>query len=147
MRNRAVSTTISYTLTLTIATLLVTGLVVTGSDFVSDRQTEVVREELSVIGQQVASDLAQADRLVRAADNSDPTVAITRTYPERVAGGNYQITLEPAENDIVLESTDPDVTVSITINTATPYADSSVDGGRVRVVYDTGGSQLEVQND
>ena len=147
MRNRAVSTTISYTLTLTIATLLVTGLVVAGGNFVSDRQTEVVREELSVIGQQVASDLAQADRLVRAADRSDPTVTITRAYPERVAGGNYRISLDTTDDNIVLESTDPAVTVTVSIVTVTPYGDSSVDGGRVRVIYDDSSSQLEVQND
>jgi hypothetical protein len=147
MNDRAVSTTISYTLTLTIATLLVTGLVVAGSDFVENRQTEVVREELSVIGQQVASDLAQADRLVRAADSTDPTVEITRTYPKRVAGGSYQITLDQSEETVELESVSPDVTVTVNIDTVTTYADSSVDGGRVRVVYNSGGSQLEVQND
>ncbi|MFC7028484.1 hypothetical protein ACFQH8_15745 [Halomicroarcula sp. GCM10025710] len=61
--DRAVSTALGYVLTLSIASLLVTGLIIAGSGFVEDRREQVVREELTVIGQQIGADLARADRL------------------------------------------------------------------------------------
>lgn len=146
MDRRAVSTTLSYTLTLTIATLLVTGLVIAGSDFVNDRREQVIREELEVIGQQVAADLAQGDRLVRAADSSSPTVNLIRNYPERVARTGYQLTLDTTNDEIVLKSVDPEITVTVGMKTSTSITtDTSVNGGKANIVYT--GSQLEVQND
>ncbi|MBV0901804.1 DUF7266 family protein [Haloarcula salina] len=144
MDSRAVSTTLSYTLTLTIATLLVTGLVVAGSDFVNDRREEVVREELAVIGQQVASDLSQADRLVQAAHGGSPTVELRRSYPERVAGSGYRISLDGPNDRVVLESVEPSLSVTVDIRTTSAMGTSAVDGGVVVVTYDS--SQLEARN-
>ncbi|WP_423999376.1 DUF7266 family protein [Haloarcula salina] len=144
MDNRAVSTTLSYTLTLTIATLLVTGLVVAGSDFVNDRREEVVREELAVIGQQVASDLAQADRLVQAAHGGSPTVTLRRSYPERVAGSGYRISLDGPNDRVALESVEPSLSVTVDIETTSAMGTSTVNGGVVVVTYESG--QLEVRN-
>lgn len=149
--SRAVSTTLSYTLTLSIATLLVTGLLIAGSEYVTDRREEVIRDELTVVGEQVAADLARADRLVVAGkegngDAGDDTISVRldQTFPERVSGSTYQISLAPATDEVVLTATDPAVTVTVSVTTETGVADSTVDGGTVRIEYDSSDDELEV---
>lgn len=144
---RAVSTTFGYTLTLAIASILVTGLLITGTTFVDDRREEVVEDELTVIGHQIASDLARADRLVQAADSSgsDLTVELDQRFPERLAGSTYRIALEPSNDRLVLRTSAVRVTVGLGQQTA--LGESTASGGVVRVVYvDAGGGRLEVHD-
>lgn len=145
--DRGVSTTISYVLTFAIAGILVTGLLIAGGEFVDDRREQVIRTELRVIGQQVASDLGRADRLVQAANDSDPsTVRLNQTFPRRVSGSSYQITIATENPDtLVLESVDPAlrVTVNFSVRTAIE-TDSTSDGGVIQVHYDTSGDQLVI---
>ncbi|MFC6864527.1 hypothetical protein ACFQGE_13805 [Halomicroarcula sp. GCM10025817] len=138
--DRAVSTALGYVLTLSIASLLVTGLLVAGSGFVEDRREQVVREELTVIGQQVGSDLARADRLVLAADSSggDLTVQLNRTYPDRVTGSPYRIAVDKSSEQVVLAASKPEVTVTVGVTHETPLRDSSADGGNIQLAYDSG---------
>jgi hypothetical protein len=137
--DRAVSTALGYVLTLSIASLLVTGLLVAGSGFVEDRREQVVREELTVIGQQVGSDLARADRLVLAADSSggDLTVQLNRTYPDRVTGSPYRIAIDPPDG-VVLTASKPDITVTVSVKSDTALGPSSADGGDIQLAYDSG---------
>lgn len=67
MSDRGTSTTLSYVLTLSIATVLVGGLIVAGSTFVKDNREEVIRQELQVIGEHIASNIEQVDRYAVAA--------------------------------------------------------------------------------
>lgn len=145
--DRAVSTALNYTMTLAIASILVTGLLYTSTSFVDDRRGEVVRDELTVIGQQVASDLARADRLVTAADSDGAalTVTVSQTFPERVAGRTYRLHLDPSADRLVLESGQQDVRVTVGLTLQTDLGDSTADGGTVRIVYVDSGS-LEVRN-
>ena len=136
--DRGVSTALGYVLTLSIATLLVTGLLVAGGDFVNDRREQVVRDELTVIGQQVSADLARADRMVAAADSSDPTVQVNKTYPDRVTGSTYLIGLDPANDRIILASSDPEISITIDIVHRTSLGDSTADGGTIQIAYDSG---------
>ena len=141
--DRAVSSTLNYVLSLGIMAILVTGLLSAGGGFVEDRQEEVIRSELEVIGQQVASDIQRADRLVTAGDGNQ-RVELTQTLPEEISGSRYRMSLETSPAQLVLTSDDPERTVSVRLQTTTPLAASKVDGGTVRVVYNSG--QLEVTN-
>lgn len=146
--DRAVSTALGYVLTLSIATLLVTGLLVAGSGFVDDRREQVVRDELTVIGQQVSADLARADRLVGAADSSGAslTVAVNKTYPDRVTGSAYQVELDPSNDRLVLSSDSPEITISIDIVHRTDLGASTADGGIIQVAYDSSTGELVIRD-
>lgn len=142
---RAVSTTMGYVLVLGIVTLLLTGLLFASTDFVTDQREGTVRNELRVVGQQVADDLAAADRLVRASDGGT-AVTVARDLPDEVTGSPYTVDVDLGAGPpvtVVLESSDPEVTVEVNVWVETDVAASTVTGGRIEVVYT--GSALEVQ--
>lgn len=145
MDSRAVSSTLSYTLTLAIASLLVTGLLVAGNDFVNDRREEVIREELRVIGEQVAADIARVDRLARAGDDVDE-LAINRSYPDQVAGSEYDVTLSTSPKEVTLTSVDPEISVRVAVEIQNGVASppQTVDGGAIEISFD--GSDLVIRN-
>ncbi|GCF14598.1 hypothetical protein Harman_25330 [Haloarcula mannanilytica] len=147
---RAVSTPLGYALTLAITAILVTGLLVAGTGFVEQRQESVIREELSVIGQQVAADFARVDRLVVAADSSGTSLTATtrQTFPERVSGSSYRLSLDPSAERLVLTSAAPEVRVTVSVTNRTTLRESTVDGGTVAVTYNgTHGSDALEVND
>jgi hypothetical protein len=136
--DRAVSSTLGYVLTLAISAILVTGLITAGGNYVANEREQVVRDQLSVIGQQVAADVERADRLVRAAPaGTEPaTVRINQTFGDDVTGTNYRISLDPSgSNTVVVESFDPDISVSIRVTSRTAIAESSADGGPIQIQY------------
>lgn len=144
--DRAVSTTVGYVLALGIVTLLLTGLLFAGTDFVAGQREQTVRNELRVLGQQVADDLAAVDRLVRASD-SGTAVTVVLALPEEVTGSAYTIDVDPAAGQpttLVLQSADPEVTVEVRVRVATGVVASTVTGGEIEIVYT--GSALAVQN-
>ncbi|WP_058995067.1 hypothetical protein [Haloarcula sp. CBA1127] len=144
-RNRAVSTTLSYTLSLAIASILVSGLLIAGGNFVESRQEQVIRDELEVVGQQVAADITRIDRLVVAADN-DPTARLNHTFPARVSGTGYRVSIDSTADELTLKSTAPEVSVTVSLTTRTALGDSSAGGGVITVFYDESNDQLEVQD-
>jgi hypothetical protein len=144
---RAVSTTLSYVLALAIATLLVTGLIIAGGGYVDSQREQVVRDELTVVGQQLAADVERADRLVRAGDtDSSMTVTVNQTFSNRVTGTNYRMRLVPSEQELVLNTTRPDVSVRIGLNSETDLGASTVGGGTVQIRYDEADDHLEVRD-
>ena len=139
---RGVSTALGYVLTLSVATLLVGGLLVGLGSFVDDHRTGTARDELRVIGQQVASDLSAADRL--AGIGSPTEVRLHRQLPDSVTGSTYRI--EVTDGDpvrIELRTTTPEVVVELTVHLETPVVDSDVGGGDFLVRLTPGG-ELEV---
>jgi len=144
---RGQSTTLDYTLTLGVAALVVTGLVAAAGDFVTGQREQVVRTELGVVGQQLAGELVAADRLVQAG-NSTGTLAMNATMPRRVAGASYTVVVAQSGGThwLNLTSNNPDVTVSVRVETATDVATGRVKGGTVDIVYDAGADQLEVRS-
>lgn len=146
--DRAVSTVVGYVLTLGISSLLVIGLLVGTGGFVSDQRTETVHDELRVIGQQIATDLASADTLVLAGGEE---VRIARNLPSDVTGVPYRIEISPgAPTTVRLTTEDPAVSVAVTVRTTTdvgPAGGVTLAGGDLVVEYDTGTSQLEVHDD
>jgi hypothetical protein len=144
MPDRGVSTALGYVLALAMTALLITGLLVAGGDFVRDSQKQVVRQELQVVGNHVASNIELADRLAVAGDDTHE-VTITRSLPEQVTGASYGIELV-AESDpyLRLNSTRPDVSVEIEVDNSTALGDSYADGGDVTVELDSG--ELVIRN-
>jgi len=147
--SRAVSTTLGYVLALAIATLLVTGLIIAGGSYVDSQREQVVRDELTVVGQQLAADIERADRLVRAGDpgpSNAVTVRVNQTFSNSVTGANYRVTLEPSEQELVLNTTRPEVGIRIGLTTETDLGESTVGGGTVQIRYDQGDDHLEVRD-
>lgn len=142
---RAQSTALDYTLSLALATIVITGLFIAAGDFVSSQRERVVRTELGVLGERIIADLTAADRLVEAGSGST-TVIVNQSLPQQVTGVPYRITVNVNGGDqwMNLSTQTPDVSVAIRFDTGTAVAERSVTGGDVSVVY-TGG-KLEVRS-
>lgn len=150
---RGISTTLGYALSLTVATLLVGGLLIAGGGFVEDQRERTVRSELRVIGQQVSTDVGATDRLASTAETGD-VVVVSRDLPAEVTGVRYTIAVETDESDeyLTLSTDSPDVSVRVNLAAETPVAGTEVSGGdvQVRVAYgpdDSKTLELEVQDD
>lgn len=149
MSERAVSTTVSYVLALAVATILVGGLIVAGSTFVEERREAVVEQELRVVGEHLAGNIEQVDRYARAPQTVE-AARITQTYPSRVTGSGYVVTLrgDVSQPQLQLNASNPDVRVTVNVTVQEDVATESVaNGGRIVAVYDTGAGELEIQND
>lgn len=143
MSDRGVSTTVGLTLNLAVATLLVTGLLIGAGDLVDDRQDAATREELRVVGQRIAANIEEADRMAGAGGSE---VRVATSLPDRAAGTAYVITVDGTvgARRVVLTSESTGVTVSVPFRSSTPVETVTVSGGPVEVVLTAGGS-LEVR--
>jgi len=128
-----------------VASLAITGLFLAAGDFVTDQREEVVRTELGVVGEQLAGEVLAADRLVQSGDTG--TLALETSLPDDVAGASYTVAVAdtPTGQWLNLTSQDPDITVTVRLETETPLEPDTVGGGRVSVVYDPGADHLEVR--
>lgn len=147
---RAVSPVFGYVLTLSVATLLVGGLLISAGGFVDDQRRNTAESELRVVGQQVSADISAADRLART-DGAEE-IRVGRTIPEGVVGSPY--TLEVVEDGgptspyLELSASRPDVTVVVGIASKTNVStDGSADGGRIVVAYNQTSSEVVLRND
>jgi len=146
-RTRAVSTTLSYVLTLAIATILITGLIIAGGGYVDSQRQQVIRDELTVVGQQLAADIERADRLVRAGDNrTNMKVRVNQSFSNTVTGAPYEITLDASQSELILNTSRPEVTVRVGITNGTDLGESTVLGGDLQIRYNETGRHLEVRN-
>lgn len=144
---RAVSTTLGYVLTLGITMLLITGLVAAAGTYVETQREQVIRSELTVIGEQLSADLGAIDRLARTWGTDREVV--TRQLPTDVAGTSYTVEVvnpgPPGSGSYLrLTSTDPELTVEVDLELNTAIAGGSVGGGDLEIVYD--GTDLEVHD-
>ena len=151
---RGVSVTVGYILMFTVAMLLMGVLLAGAGGLMESQSQQVITDELTVIGNQLASNIQEADRLavVGAADadatetGDEPTVELTVRLPERVAGTGYLVEVE--HGTITLSTTNPDVEVTV------PYPDPDTElaesdrlaGGDLRITYNPEDDQLEVRS-
>jgi hypothetical protein len=132
---RAASITLSYVIAIAIATVLVTGLFIAGGNFVDRQQDAVVRNELSVVGQRLASDIERVDRLV-VAGRGDTTVRLNQSTPTTTAGTRYDVRLVTSGSPaVVLDAEGAGASVSVPVSNRTPLGAASVDSGATTVVY------------
>jgi hypothetical protein len=136
---RAVSTTVNYVLALAISSLLVSGLLIAGGNFVDGERQRVTSDELAVLGGQLAEGYVDADGL--AETGSVDRLAVRVTLAERAAGSGYTVavvnrsspTTDPYRYDLVLESEAADVSTTVSVRTNRQAVETTVDGGRVVV--------------
>lgn len=146
-RDRGVSTAVSYSLSLVIVTLLMTGVFWGMSDLVEGQQDRAIRSEFSVLGNRIAADIGAVDRMVLAAATS-PEAELTTDIPSIVAGENYRVILNYKEPDgplrVNLTTAPRDVTTTIEMTNETPVAETTVDGGDLLITYN--GSMVVVRS-
>lgn len=150
---RAVSVTVGYILMLSVAALLL-GVVLTGAGGLMESQSkQVISDELTVIGNQLAANIHEADRLatIAAADNNATneeapgTVGLTVRLPDRVAGTGYLVEVE--DDTITLTTSNPNVEVTIGYPepaTELTTENDRVAGGDIRIEYE--GEELVVRS-
>lgn len=133
---RAVSPVLGYVLTLSVATLLVGGLLVSAGGFIDDQRRNTAESELRVIGQQVSADISAADRLNRTAGAENITVG--RNVPRTVVGSEYTIRVRydgggPTSPYLELSTVQPEVTVQVGIASKSTVNASTAHGGEIAV--------------
>lgn len=148
MSDRAVSTVVSYVLTLGIITLLLTTLVGVFAPLVTSQQDDATRSTLEVIGNDIAGDLESADRLADVVDGG--TVELRTRLPDRVGGSTYDVEIESEGNSykILLHSDDLEtpVTVSVVTDAEVETESNTLDGGILVITYDGDQEQLVIKN-
>lgn len=140
---RGVSTTVSYALNLTLSALLISGLLFGAGNIVDGERRSAMEAELEVIGERMVATIQSADRLNQ---TSGDTVVLTLKAPERVAGEAYTVTVNTSGStpELVLETTDPDITVRIQIAVNGDLAPTSFDGGPI-IIERLASGELEVR--
>lgn len=145
--DRGVSFTVSYALTVAIATLLVAGVVATAGFVLQEQREETVREELRVVGNDLSAVVMATDRLAAAGNSSNVTVR--RSLPARAINEPYTMTLTGTADGatLTLRTSSPAVTVTVQLRTRTPLGDASVTGGPVTVVFRESTGELTIEED
>jgi len=87
--SRGVSPAVTQALTIGITSLLVTGLLIGGSQMVDSQRERVTEEALENVGDGIARDLVRLDAFNTESLNS--TVSFRATYPERIADQSYNV--------------------------------------------------------
>lgn len=90
--DRAVSTTVSYTLAITITIVLVAGLMTAVGGLMEGQTERSVDSELRIIAEGTAVELGDADRLITSGASDDELV-IRIEAPTAAAGQPYTLTL------------------------------------------------------
>jgi len=147
---RGVSVTVGYVLMLVVAMLMMATLLTAASGLMEGQSERVIDEELTVIGNQLAANLNEADRLAQVAradaDTTGGSVTVRRTarLPDRVAGTGYLI--EIGSGTITLSTTNPtvEVTVSYPETDVAIASTGQLTGSDVRIVYDYSDDELDV---
>lgn len=147
--NRSVSVALSYILVLGISTILITGLLIAGGTFVGDNREQVIDSELAVIGNHVAGNMEQVDRMANATQHNvgdSPEVAsVNQSFQRLVTGSSYTVEVvdgDPAQ--VVLTATDPDVSVSVNATLHGDVRETTVIGGPISVYYDDDSDEVVV---
>jgi hypothetical protein len=141
--NRGVSTVVGYVLNLGIATILVSGLLISGGGLVDDQRERTARSQMDVIGNRIAADLETADRLLRTGNGS---VTIRSDLPPTVVGSQYQVDVVASNSTALVrvETTRPSVIRTVPVRNLTPVQTVSISGGDININGHNG--SLEVTN-
>lgn len=144
--DRAISSAVSYVLTLGIVVLLLISLTGVFAPIVANQQDDAVLANLEVYGNDLAGDVESADRL--AAGGAD-VVELRTQLPETVAGEPYEIGISDTGDgyEIELRSPDLDGPALVALETDTPIEETdTLEGGTIVISYNSGEDRLEVEN-
>lgn len=113
-RDRGTTPALTYVLAIGVVTLLISGLLITTTDFVDGERERVVRDELEIVGERLAADAAAVDHLA-----GDGATATQRTtVPETVADTGYYVDIVGCPSGSVclaLTDADPSIDVNVTV--------------------------------
>ncbi|WP_226010297.1 DUF7266 family protein [Halomicrobium salinisoli] len=141
--DRAVSTTVSYVITVGIALALVTGLIAAGTTMVEDQNRRTTQSQLQTIGHQVAGTLELADRTVRGSD-SVTELNLTVDLPEQVVGSEYYVDVQ--DDMVAVNASDVGVSMPVDYSVERNVVErDGYEGGTLYVTYESG--DLEVKDD
>ena len=148
---RGVSVTVGYVLMLAVAGLLLGVLLTAGGGLLEGQSEQVVDDELTVIGAQLAANIHEADRLAVVAHEDANTTAATGSVsldvklPQRVAGTGYRIEISDGTISLLTANPTLNVTVPYPETTVPVETDGQLNGGDLRIVYETppAGSPVE----
>ncbi|WP_363465778.1 DUF7266 family protein [Halogeometricum borinquense] len=150
-RNRGVSTTLGYVLTLSITAVLVSGLLIGTGQYVDDQRRQVADRELSVLSERIAARTADIDRMARAGDGTNE-VRVRIDLPRTVAGEPYRIEVSeptvttPRTHDITLTTGQTDQSVTVSLRTGLDIEAESLSGGNLVVVYNPADGRLSFES-
>lgn len=151
-RNRAVTSALTYALVIAIVVTLTGALLIGTETYITQQRQQTVQDQLDIVGQRLAATISTADRLA-ATDGSVSSTGITRHFPSVLAGSRYTIAVEetdPARNEyrLHIEARDLDISSDATVRLSdgTDLSETTVNGGSLRVVYDTSTGTLEVRH-
>lgn len=154
-RDRSVSVALNYILVLAISTVLVTGILLSGGNFVEDNRERVIESELTVIGHHIAGNMEQVDRLANASQENleefggDPdTVYVNQSFQQRVTGSSYRVELvDNGQPQLRLVAIDPGITVDVNLSVSNDVRDdSSANPADISVYYDPGPEELVIDD-
>lgn len=152
---RAVSVPVGYALTLVVGALLLGVVITATTGLIGGQSQQVVDDELTVVGDQLAANVDEADGLAAAArddadaSGSDGRVVLEVDLPRRVSGTDYLVEIDDEDGDggtITLEATNPSVVVEVDYPDTTLGVNNTdrFSGGPIELVYD-GGDAIEVR--
>lgn len=145
--DRGVSVTLTHVLVLAITTMLVGGVLVAANGLVDGQRDRAASEQLSVVGERLATELQRVDGLAAADPNA--SVTLRTDHRRRVVGSTYTVSLTTAPGTcsaaacLVLTVGDPEASTVVPVANRTDVAPATVTGGAVRVVYN--GTALTVE--
>jgi hypothetical protein len=142
---RAASIAITHALTLAITAILITSLLVTAGNYLTEQRNSVAQSQLRDVGGDVASLIDRADRLNETGSSVNAT--FDANYPDRIAGEPYTVALVPDSGDstnatLYLNASELGQSVAIQVQTETPMTDSRTSGENptVKLCTDTSGA-------
>jgi hypothetical protein len=141
---RGVSPAVTQALTSGITSLLVTGLLIGGSQMVDSQRERVTEEALENVGDGVARDLIRLDTFDTESLNS--TVSFRATYPERIADQSYNVEVTPGSSHtrVYANATDLNRYAVVQFRNETDVCHSVVSSGPLAVTYNATADCMEV---
>ncbi|QLG26493.1 hypothetical protein HUG10_02585 [Halorarum halophilum] len=146
--DRAVSVTVNYVIALALTAILISGLLIAGGSLLEDRRESVTREEFTVLGEQLAAGVGEADSL---ASTGAEDLRVAVRLPDSVGGSSYLVRVtettppadQPGEYVLTFSSPAAEVSWNVTVRTDRPVEETQVPGGSIVVVLQEDGGSME----
>ncbi|WP_246987831.1 DUF7266 family protein [Halorientalis marina] len=143
--SRGASIPLTHALSLGITALLIAGLLL-GSGQLLDRQTERVTEKgLADVSEGVTNEITRIDRLATTDGNTDADLSSRVTFPARIAGEGYDITLRERSGTAVLYANASGLSRQVQLSLDSDVCPRSINGGPIRIVYDNSDDCISLQ--
>ncbi|GCF14780.1 hypothetical protein Harman_27150 [Haloarcula mannanilytica] len=141
---RGVSPAVTQALTIGITSLLVTGLLIGGSQMVDSQRERVTEEALENVGDGIARDLIRLDAFNTESLNS--SVSFRATYPERIADQSYNVEVSPdtSRTRLYVNASGLNRYAVVRFENETNVCSSVVSSGPLAVSYNATADCLEV---